>query len=673
MENELGQLYKSHREELLALLKNNSSYYFECRQDVSSSSSSQSPHPFLVGLLNEGSTCYLNSILQALYSDKAFCLNLFESTASHPIVNELRLLFASFYLSDHSTLTTTALTDAFGWSSDVTTEQSDIHELYCVLVDALSCIDGFQSSINMCQGTICDELECSHCQHYTHNTSDFFSITLNIPHDMRECRQRDVPEVGIKIVENKKLWRKPEESTVDKAQIESTSALSPTPSISLQHLLDMYQMPEVLDDGNLRECSRCFMKVRGIKRQRVHDWPDSLFIHLKRLIYDPAKRKKIKLDGLVFFDEHLYYKAHDNDDLLSSNDDECTSIATTTTKYSLLAVLVHTGTAVAGYYRTFVRQVNGLYVEYDNSTARVLTDEEMRELFWFRDSTCREHNFATQERKEMLRKGRGLFAYKNAYMFLYKKETAMNAFSRDLSLSIPAYLKGMIQRDNEHFNLMKRLYEYHQQIVEVTIYDHRKLEEQDVARSTDVDYLTLKLHSDLTLSHLLDLVLKSYYPEEGRQPLPEELARLRIRRYNPALGKRTTTFVGKENCSLLSLGFEHGRDIMCVERSESFEKYDESRMCINLRLWIRDENLDLSEVASFPQRQLISNVLGRIELNMNIDGNDNKNHDLDAGKTDRVADLRLSVGYLRKEIMYTMASTSYSVPSLVRIPFLVKR
>ena len=109
---------------------------------------------------------------------------------------------------------------------------------------------------------------------------------------MRECRQRDFPEVDIKIVENKKLWRKPEESTVDKAQIESTSALSPTPSISLQHLLDMYQMPEVLDDGNLRECSRCFMKVRGIKRQRVHDWPDSLFIHLNRLIYDPAKRKK---------------------------------------------------------------------------------------------------------------------------------------------------------------------------------------------------------------------------------------------------------------------------------------------------------------------------------------------------------------------------------------------
>ena len=130
--------YEERRATLLELIRQNSSLYFEPRLTGK------------VGLLNQGATCYLNALLQALNSDKEFLQFLFKTDIpeSDKIVKELRVLFANLEWSLHATVSTKTLTMAFGWDQSMSSEQSDIHELWSVLVEALCSIsEDFRSRL----------------------------------------------------------------------------------------------------------------------------------------------------------------------------------------------------------------------------------------------------------------------------------------------------------------------------------------------------------------------------------------------------------------------------------------------------------------------------------------------------------------------------------------------
>ena len=98
--HDLESLYICRKSELLDLIKANSSHYFDAKSHTGAP----------VGLLNQGATCYLNCLLQALYSDVTFCSNLFLSDSTNHVVEQIRLLFASICLSEHATVSTKALT-----------------------------------------------------------------------------------------------------------------------------------------------------------------------------------------------------------------------------------------------------------------------------------------------------------------------------------------------------------------------------------------------------------------------------------------------------------------------------------------------------------------------------------------------------------------------------------
>ena len=148
---------------------------------------------------------------------------------------------------------------AFGWGSSMSFEQSDIHELYSVLVEALSGIDSFSPSMRIFGGTVNDELRCPRedCNYLRESTSNFYSLSVSIP---------------------------------TSTQSESGESRG---SVTLQQLIDSYSEPEILDENNVWECSDCSHRVQAVKTNRVTEWPQSLFIHINRLRYDMAAKKKV--------------------------------------------------------------------------------------------------------------------------------------------------------------------------------------------------------------------------------------------------------------------------------------------------------------------------------------------------------------------------------------------
>ena len=120
----------------------------------------------MVGLSNQGATCYLNSLLQALYMLPQFRSGVYacHSTAADDadadvltgpteltdeqlketiaadndsIPRQLQLLFARLQHSKRRSIETVGLTRAFGWTNADSFEQHDVLELFTQLLDAV--------------------------------------------------------------------------------------------------------------------------------------------------------------------------------------------------------------------------------------------------------------------------------------------------------------------------------------------------------------------------------------------------------------------------------------------------------------------------------------------------------------------------------------------------------
>ena len=91
-----------------------------------------------VGIINQGATCYLNALLQYLFNDIAFKSMIWKADSTVPLIRSFQLFFGYLSLSECSAISSSDLITSFGWSASQIFEQHDIHELFSVLLDALS-------------------------------------------------------------------------------------------------------------------------------------------------------------------------------------------------------------------------------------------------------------------------------------------------------------------------------------------------------------------------------------------------------------------------------------------------------------------------------------------------------------------------------------------------------
>ena len=186
--------------------------------------------PKYKGICNRGNTCYMNSLLQALYMTPEFREVIYNwrydkeihGSTHDSIPYQLQKLFASLQTGDAPYGDTKDLIQSFHWDSNESFEQNDIQEFWRVLFEAI-------------------ELSSEACSKYISQIfSGYFEGYIKCTKCNRESsRDEKYQDIQLTIVD--------EEHKVVNRSIES----------SLIHFLQ----PEVLDGSDMYLCDNCKSKV----------------------------------------------------------------------------------------------------------------------------------------------------------------------------------------------------------------------------------------------------------------------------------------------------------------------------------------------------------------------------------------------------------------------------
>lgn len=263
------------------------------------------------GILNQGATCYMNSMLQSLFHlpyFRQFVYNIpitAESSEdeSKNVVLNLQRLFAMLQFSKKA-CSTKALTVSFGWDQERTGTQHDAQEFCRVLLDNLNekvkNFDNMKDGINdLFRGESRSYIRCSNVDFESSRTEYFYDISI---------------------------------------PVQGCSTLEQSFKKYLEH-------EKLTGDNQYNTGDPQFGKQDAMMGVEFLSFPPVLHLHLNRFTFDYEYFRRIKINDRFEFPKEI-----DLDPFLAKDADHSKSSI-----YDLYGVLVHSGNANYGHYYAFLR------------------------------------------------------------------------------------------------------------------------------------------------------------------------------------------------------------------------------------------------------------------------------------------------------------------------------
>ena len=375
----------------------------------------------MVGLKNQGATCYLNSLLQSLYFTNAFRKAVYQIPTESEAVktNSAWTLQRLFYnlQKNKFAVATSELTASFGWDSRQIFAQQDVQELSRILMEKLE---------ERMKGTTAEK---ALPQLFVGKSKTYISC-INV--DFESSGVADFWDIQLNVRGNKNLH----ESFMDYIQVET------------------------LEGENKYDAGEPYKLQDAKKGDIFESFPPVLHLQLKRFEYDINRDATMKIN-----DRHEFPEEFDAAQYLSDDADRSESWM-----YQLHGVLVHSGDFDAGHYYAFLKpQKDGFFYKFDDDRVTRATMKETLEENFGGEHASSLANGGLGQRHPYMR-GYSTMRSMNAYMLVYIRKTRLDQVLVEVQEEdIPAHIERKLteeraelerrkkEREEAHFYLTVRL------------------------------------------------------------------------------------------------------------------------------------------------------------------------------------------------------------------------